>query len=83
MACFCVHSLTNAVSHIVVAMTASLVPFGTVKKECVSSDFERKVTDKRKVTDVFSRGKTGWILSEVIRVGDSDHSTPRLMPSCS
>lgn len=71
------YSLTTAVSHIVVAMTASLVPFGTVKKECVSSDFERKVTD------IFSRGKTGWIPSEVIRVGDSDHSTPKLMPSCS
>lgn len=48
----------------------------TVKKECVSSVFERKVSDP------FSRGKAGWISTEVVRVEVSDHCTPKFVPAC-
>lgn len=74
--CFGVHALTTAGFWIVVAMTASLLHI--VKNERDSSSvFERKGSDP------FSRGKAVWALTKLVRMGVSDHSAPRLMPTCS
>lgn len=54
----------------------SIFLFHIVKKECVSSVFERKVPDP------FSRGKAGWISIGMVRVEVSDHCTPKFVPTC-